>query len=147
MYALLEKAYLEKERGIPPMFPLWLSPTQVRLIPIAERHLEYIERILPALSGLRVDVDDREETVSKKIRDAGREWIPYVAVIGDKEVEKKTLSVTVRSESHGNTKKGQKQEMDVLELKTRVEGEISGKPFRRLPLSYKLSERVKFVGG
>ena len=147
MYALLEKAYLEKERGILPMFPLWLSPTQVRLIPIAERHLEYIERILPALSGLRVDVDDREETVSKKIRDAGREWIPYVAVIGDKEVEKKTLSVTIRSESHGNTKKGKKQEMDVLELKKRVEEEIRGKPFRRLPLSYKLSERVKFVGG
>ena len=147
MYALLEKAYLEKERGIPPMFPLWLSPTQVRLIPIAERHLDYVESILPALSGLRVDVDDREETVSKKIRDAGREWIPYVAVVGDNEVETKTLSVTIRGESHGNTKKGNKQEMDVLELKTRVEQEIKDKPFRQLPLSNKMSKRVKFVGG
>ncbi|KAF5414305.1 MAG: Threonine--tRNA ligase [Candidatus Methanophagaceae archaeon] len=142
-----EKAELEKERGIPPMFPLWLSPTQVRLIPIAERHLDYVESILPALSGLRVDVDDREETVSKKIRDVGREWIAYVAVIGDNEVKSKMLSVTIRGESHGNTKKGNKQEMDVLELKTRVEQEIKDKPFRQLPLSNKLSKRVKFVGG
>jgi len=147
IYALLEKAYLDKERGIPPMFPIWLSPTQVRLIPVAERHSEYVDSILPALSGIRVDVDDREETVSKKIRDAGREWIPYVAVIGDKEVESKTLSVTSRDESHGSAKKVKKQAMDVLELKALVEGEIMGKPFRRLPLSHKISERVKFVGG
>ncbi|MFZ2071368.1 MAG: threonine--tRNA ligase [Halobacteriota archaeon] len=147
LYALLEKAYLDKERGIPPMFPLWLSPTQVRLIPVAERHLAYAGTILPALPGIRVDVDDREETVSKKIRDAGREWIPYVAVIGDKEEESKTLSVTIRGESRGSTRSSHKEEMDVIALKTRIDTDISGKPFRRLPLPIKLSERVKFVGG
>ncbi len=145
MYALLERAYLDMEGGFLPMLPLWLSPTQLRIIPVAERHLEYIEEVLPVLTGIRVDVDDREETVSKKIRDAGREWIPYVAVVGDKEVEKKTLSVTIREES---SKEEQKvEEMDVFTLKNRVGEAIKSKPFRELPFSYKLSERTKFVGG
>ncbi|MCK4475824.1 MAG: threonine--tRNA ligase [Methanophagales archaeon] len=151
MYALLEKAYLEKEGGFLPMLPLWLSPTQLRMIPVAERHLEYIDEILPVLTGIRVDVDDREETVSKKIRDAGREWIPYVAVVGDKEVEKKTLSVTIREESSKSQSKGEQkqkaEEMDVFELKNRIEEIIRGKPFWELPFSHKLSERTRFVGG
>lgn len=147
MYALLEKAYLEKEGGFLPMLPLWLSPTQLRLIPVAERHLEYIEELLPVLKGVRVDVDDREETVSKRIRDAGREWIPYVAVVGDKEVEKKTLSVTIRDGSI-NLSLGKKkvEEMDVFALKNRIEGIIRGKTSRELPFSYKLSKRTRFVG-
>ena len=146
MYALLERAYLEKERGVLPMLPLWLSPTQLRIIPVAERHLEYIEGILPVLNGIRADVDDREETVSKKIRDAGRDWIPYVAVVGDKEVEKNTLSVTIREESSKGGKQ-KPEEMDVYALKNRIEQVIKSKPFRELALSYKLSERAKFVGG
>ena len=147
MYALLERAYLEKERGVLPMLPLWLSPTQVRIIPVAERHLEYIEEVLPVLSGIRTDVDDREETVSKKIRDAGREWIPYVAVVGDKEVERKMLSVTIREESSPMKGKKKPEEMDVYALKNRIEQVIKSKPFHELALSYKLSERAKFVGG
>jgi len=144
MYALLEKAYLDKEGGVLPMLPLWLSPTQLRIIPVAERHLEYVEGVLPLLTGIRVDVDDREETVSKKIRDAGREWIPYVAVVGDKEVEKKTLNVTIREES---SDKKQKVEMDVYALKERIAEGLKNKPFWKLPVSYRLSERAKFVGG
>lgn len=147
MYALLERAYLEKERGVLPMLPLWLSPTQLRIIPVAERHLEYIEEILPVLNGIRADVDDREETVSKKIRDAGREWIPYVAVVGDKELEKNTLSVTIREESGPMKGKQKPEEMDVYALKNMIEQVIKSKPFRELALSYKLSKRAKFVGG
>jgi threonyl-tRNA synthetase len=141
MYSLLEKAYLEKEGGFLPMLPLWLSPTQLRILPVAERHLEYIEEILPLLTGIRVDVDDREETVSKKIRDAGREWIPYVAVVGDKEAEQKTLSVTIR---------GSKQKvkgMSALALKEQIEAGLKDKSFIKSPLPYRLSERAKFVGG
>lgn len=153
IYALLEKAYLDKEKriGIMPVLPLWLSPTQLRLIPVAERHLKYIEKeILPVLNRtIRVDVDDRDETVSRKIRDTGREWIPYVAVIGDKEVEKQTLSVTIRAES-SNKKPQQKQkkvkEMTVSEVKEQIEAGIKDKPFRRLPFAVRLSERAKFVG-
>jgi threonyl-tRNA synthetase len=145
MYALLEKAYLDMQEGFLPMLPLWLSPTQVRIIPVAERHMEYIEELLPVLNGIRVDVDDRDETVSKKIRDAGREWIPYVAVVGEKEVERKTLNVTIRGES--NQEEQKVEEMSALELKKRIEEELKDRPFRKLPLSYKLSERARFVGG
>ena len=139
MYALLEKAYMDKERGTLPMLPLWLSPTQLRLIPVAERHHEYIRAILPALDGIRVDVDDREETVSKKIRDAGREWIPYVGVIGDREVERGTVNVNIRATQ-------QVEEMDVEELRRRIAEGIKGRPYRKLPLPLRLSERVRFVG-
>ena len=139
MYALLEKAYMDKEKGTPPMLPLWLSPTQLRLIPVAERHHEYIRAILPALDGIRVDVDDREETVSKKVRDAGREWIPYVGVIGDREVERGTVNVNIRATQ-------QVEEMDVEELRRRIAEGIKGRPYRKLPLPLRLSERVRFVG-
>jgi threonyl-tRNA synthetase len=145
IYALLEKAYLEKEGGFMPMLPLWLSPTQLRILPVAERHLEYIDRILPVLNGIRVDVDDREETVSKKIRDAGREWIPYVAVVGDKEVENKTLSVTIRGES--SKKKKKVVEMRVSALRKRIEEDLKAKTPIKSTRSYGLSERVKFAGG
>ena len=100
---------------------------------------------MPALNGIRVDVDDREETVSKKIRDAGREWIPYVAVVGDKEVENKTLSVTIREES--SEKKKKVVEMSVSALRKRIEEDLKAKTPIKSTRSYKLSERVKFAGG
>ncbi|MFQ6071290.1 MAG: threonine--tRNA ligase, partial [Methanosarcinales archaeon] len=96
MYALLEKAYLKAQKKEIAKLPTWLSPTQVRIIPVAERHIEFAKEVAMQLT-CRVDIDDREETVSKKIRDAGREWIPYVVVLGDKEMESGTLSVTVRA--------------------------------------------------
>ncbi|MHC1635783.1 MAG: threonine--tRNA ligase [Candidatus Methanospirareceae archaeon] len=144
IYALLEKAYLSMEKGLLPMLPVWLSPTQLRIIPVAERHLDYIYEILPMLRGVRVDIDDRDETVAKKIRDAGREWIPYVAVVGDKEVEAGTLSVTIREESRKEKQK--MEELRVTELIERIKESTKGLPFKKLPLPHKLSERPKFVG-
>ncbi|HDM60045.1 MAG TPA: threonine--tRNA ligase, partial [Archaeoglobus veneficus] len=87
MYALLEKAYMEKEKGKLPMLPVWLSPTQVRIIPVSERYLDYALDVASKMKDVRVDVDDRDETLGKKIRDASTEWIPYIAVVG--EVEEK----------------------------------------------------------
>src|SRR5690606_21495829 len=98
MYALLEKAARLSEQGKLPMLETWLSPTQVRIIPVAERHQARALEIASEL-GQRTDIDDRDETVGKKIRDAGREWIPYVAVIGDEELASGELTVTVRAES------------------------------------------------
>jgi threonyl-tRNA synthetase len=82
-------------------FPLWLAPTQVILMPIADRHLEYIrevERELKA-AGLRVEVDDRAERLQAKIRDAQLEKVPYMVVVGDKEVEQGQLAVRPRGEN------------------------------------------------
>jgi len=142
MYALLEKAHRESESGKVPMFATWLSPTQVRMIPIAERHIARAEEVAKTL-GFRVDVDDRDETVGRKIRDAGREWVPYVVVIGDEELESGDLAVTVRAES--KPKKPHKVKMTTEELRERLSQETRGKPWKCLPLPVKLSERPRFI--
>jgi len=139
IYALLEKAYLTSKKGGIPALPTWLSPTQVRLIPVADRHLEYAKGVAHALHDLRVDIDDREETVGKRVRAAGREWIPYVVVIGDKELESGILSVTIRSESR-------KVKETIQELHDRVMAEIMGMPYRGLNLPVLMSERPVFFG-
>jgi len=142
MYALLEKAHKESEAGKVPMFATWLSPTQVRAIPVAERHIGRAEEIAQNL-GFRVDIDDRDETVGRKIRDAGREWVPYVVVIGDEELESGNLAVTIRAESE--PKKPKRVSMTAEELKARLAEETAGKTWKQLPLPAKLTERPKFI--
>jgi threonyl-tRNA synthetase len=143
MYALLEKAHMNSEKGIMPMFPVWLSPTQVRIIPVTEKHMGYAQKVAGELN-CRVDIDDREETVGKKIREAGKDWIPYVAVVGDEEVSSNNLTVTVRSESSSN--KSVNVKMTVQELNERISNEVSDFPFKGLPLAVRLSARPRFVG-
>ncbi len=79
-------------------FPLWLAPVQVGLVPIAERHNAYGEKLLAQLkgAGLRVDLDGRNEKMNAKIRDFTMQKVPYVLVFGDKEAEAGTVSVRVR---------------------------------------------------
>ncbi len=144
MYALLEKAHMQAEKGILPMLPVWLSPTQVRVIPVSEKFLEKSIEVAEELRNrrIRVDVDDRDETLAKKIRDAGREWIPYVVVVGEEEVRGGYLTVTVRAES---TLKEQKRvRMSLDELVERIRRECEGKPFKPLPLPMLLSKRPSF---
>jgi threonyl-tRNA synthetase len=79
-------------------FPLWLSPVQVILLPIADRHKEHCESVKKKLedAGLRVEIDDRAETTNKKVRDAEVRKINYILVIGDKEVGNRTVNVRTR---------------------------------------------------
>jgi len=142
IYSLLEKASMKAEGGEVPMLPVWLSPTQVRIIPIAERHMEFAEKIASHLQ-CRADIDDREETVGKKIRNAGQEWVPYVVVVGDRETESGNINVTVREESR--PKKPSKVEMSVDELNSRIIAETAGMPQGHLPLAQKLSMRPRFI--
>lgn len=144
IYALLEKAAMKSEEGELPSLPTWLSPTQLRLIPVSEEFIEDAERIVETLSSFRVDIDDRDETVGKKIREASMEWIPYIAVIGERERNTGKLSVTVRSES--SLKNPKIVEMTLEELKERLQKECSGFPFKPLTLPEKLSKRVRFIG-
>jgi threonyl-tRNA synthetase len=80
-------------------FPLWLAPVQVMLIPIADRHLEYVRGMASELeaAGLRVEVDERSERMQAKIRDAQLQKVPYMLVVGDKEVEAQAVAVRLRS--------------------------------------------------
>lgn len=139
IYALLEKAHLTSEAGGVPTIPTWLAPTQVRLIPVADRHIEYAEDVARTMRDVRVDIDDRDETVGKRIRAAGREWIPYVIVIGDKEVESGVLSVTIRAKSG-------KVEETAGELHERVISEIADMSYRQINLPVMLSQRAVFFG-
>jgi threonyl-tRNA synthetase len=80
-------------------FPVWLSPTQVALIPIADRHVEYANTISEQLrkAGLRVMVDSRSDRMNSKIRDAQNQKIPYMLVIGDKELEEGMVALRLRN--------------------------------------------------
>ena len=81
-------------------FPAWLAPVQVALLPIADRHLDYVNGIKEMLEarGIRCEVDDRNEKIGKKIRDNQLQKIPYMLVIGDKDVENHSVSVRSRKE-------------------------------------------------
>jgi threonyl-tRNA synthetase len=142
VYALLEKAYKEQQNGKLPMLPLWLSPTQVRLIPISDKFTEKVEEIAKEIAAhcIRVDIDDRTSTLQKKVREAETEWVPYVIVVGQRELESGVLSIRDR-ETHGKV-----QNMKLDELITKITGKLEGKPFKPLPLPLNLSKRPQFYG-
>ena len=80
-------------------FPVWLAPIQVMVIPVADRHLDYAHKLEDELKseGVRVKVDARSETVNLKIRQAQLDKIPYMLVVGDREVASSTVSVRLRT--------------------------------------------------
>jgi len=82
--------------------PVWLSPTQVQIIPIGNKHVSYANNIMSKLKEkrIRVSLDDRSETMQAKIRDAQMKKIPYMLIVGDKEVEKNEVSVRLRTEEN-----------------------------------------------
>ena len=88
---------IEKYAGA---FPLWLAPTQVKLLAVADRHLDYAYEIAKKLEaqGLRVEVDSRSEKIGYKIREAQMEKVPYMIIVGDKDIEAKTISVRHRKD-------------------------------------------------
>jgi threonyl-tRNA synthetase len=142
IYALLEKAYKEQQKGKAPMLPLWLSPTQVRLIPISDKFLEKVEEIADKMEAqcIRVDVDDRAMTLQKRVREAETEWIPYVIVVGEREIESGNLAVRDR-EARGSPKN-----MKLEEFLTEIHKKTENKPFKPLPLPRNLSKRPQFHG-
>jgi threonyl-tRNA synthetase len=142
IYALLEKAYRQQMAGKAPMLPIWLSPTQVRLIPISDKFMERVEEIAQKIESkcIRVDIDDSSSTLQKKIREAEQEWIPYIVVIGEKEVESGSLSVRDREA------KGAQSNLTIDDLLAIIAAKTFGKPFKGLPLPQKLSKRPQFHG-
>ncbi|MDA0140164.1 threonine--tRNA ligase [Solirubrobacter sp. CPCC 204708] len=74
-------------------FPVWLAPVQAIVLPVADRHVEYARELQSALDGFRVEVDDRTESIGRKIREAELRKIPYMLVVGDREVQERTASV------------------------------------------------------
>jgi threonyl-tRNA synthetase len=81
-------------------FPVWLSPVQAVVIPVADRHLDYAHEVKETLDarGLRVEVDDSQNSMQKKIRENSRQKIPYLLIVGDREAEEGTVNVRRRGE-------------------------------------------------
>jgi threonyl-tRNA synthetase len=143
IYALLEKAAKISKSGGVPSLPLWLASTQVRLIPVnKEQHIDFCQRIADQLSEsnkIRVDVDDRDESVAKKIRDSESEWIRYTLVIGDKEI--KTQIFTVRDrDSRSN-----QPQMTLEELVAEIFYKMQDKSYLPLSLPRNISERPQIM--
>ncbi|WP_435359226.1 threonine--tRNA ligase [Haloarchaeobius sp. DFWS5] len=138
MAALLEQAATMDR----PRLPTWLSPTQVRFVPVREEHRHHCEALADDLdaAGIRVDIDDRTgESVGKRVSKAERDWVPYYAVVGDREVDADTLKVAVRET-------GAEAELTPPELEQRVAAEIDGLPRVRRYLPRRLSRRPQFPG-
>ena len=111
--------YIEHTAGV---FPLWLSPIQVRILPVSEKHLEYANEVFKTLkeAGVRVEVDDANESLGKKIRDAKGQKIPYLLVVGDAEVKDGTITVESRD-------KGKLDAMNTEELLSLLKKEIESR--------------------
>ncbi len=139
--AILESTARQKV----PRLPTWLSPSQVRVIPVAERHLSFAEKIAADLNNakIRADLDDRDESVGKKVREAGMDWVPYVVVVGDAEVESGRLTVTIRSKSEPN--KPFKESFSFDDLVTLVGADCGAMPFRPLYTPMKLSKKARYI--
>ncbi len=136
LYTLFDSALKMKH----PSLPVWASPTQVRLIPVSSEHLNYAESLADVLDqvGIRVDVDDRDMTVGNKVREAEMMWIPYIAVVGKKEVE--TASISLRSRADETQKT-----VTITELSNKVKRDVEGKPQLPSHLPRQLSLRPRFV--
>jgi threonyl-tRNA synthetase len=141
IYALLEKAHRESLQGKAPILPLWLAPTQVRIIPVSEQFLRESEKLMKQIesSDIRVDLDDRSLSLGKKVRAAEKEWVNYVIVIGEKELNSDVLPVRDR-------KAGRKtRKIKLQELINEISAEIGDKPFKPLSLPKLLSKRLQFA--
>jgi threonyl-tRNA synthetase len=101
-------------------FPTWLAPVQAVVIPVADRHLGYAQKVREALadSGLRVEVDDSPNSMQKKIRENARQRVPYLLVVGDDEAGDGTVNVRKRGEKV-------QEAVGVEEFANRVQAEVA----------------------
>lgn len=140
IYALLEKAAKDSQEGKKPHLPLWLSPTQVRVIPLKEEFYEFCEKLSEKISSnnIRVDIDDRNESIGKRIREAEKEWIRYILVIGEKEASSENLSIRDRQT-------GTVRELSFDDFVDEIDVQTKGKPFTGLNLPKNLSKRPQLM--
>ena len=136
MYTLLEKAATDSKEGRKPQLPLWLAPTQVRVIPLKDEFLEFSKDLTKKLSSknIRADIDDRNESIGKRIREAEKEWIRYILVIGEKEVGSQNLSIRDRNTSDV-------RELSFDEFISEINSQTTGKPYSSLNVPLLLSKR------
>lgn len=141
IYGLLERAYARQTAGGVPALPFWLNPVQVRFIPISEKYLALANNLAQIFTEamIRADIDDRDETVQKRVREAEKEWVSYIIVVGEE--EEKTGLLNVRGREERKITK-----LKIEEILEEIRKKASGKPFLPLPLPKMLSKRPKLLG-
>jgi len=128
------------------MFPVWLSPTHIRFIPVKNDFVGVCETFIDEFNKksqyvhIRADIDDREQSVSRKIRDAEKEWIPIIVVVGEKESSSKSFTPRFRVNTIGE----QNRSYNLDELYNLIKDITSGFPQQRLPFPIHLLKRPKF---
>jgi len=136
LFTLLDSAVRLERQGKKPMLPVWVSPTQVRIIPVAQQFVKQGMKLLGTLekAGIRADLDDRDDTMQSKVRDAELSWIPFSVIYGEKEIKTKQLSVRSRTDST-------ESKIGLTAFLKRLKGEVEGYPVRPLTYPVLLSQR------
>lgn len=139
IYTILDTCAKMEQQGKKPQLPLWLAPSQVRIIPVTREFLPYADQLAERLnqSRTRTDIDDSDETVEKRVRDAEMLWIPYIIVVGGREKGADKLPVRVRG-------KGDQRRMTVDELASEIREKTADYPFRALTVPLHVSTRPAY---
>ncbi len=139
IFTILDACAKMEQKGKKPQLPLWLAPSQVRIIPVTREFLPHANELAENLNGRRVrtDVDDSDETVEKRVRDAEMLWVPYIIVVGAREKGAEKLPVRVRET-------GTQSGMTIDELASEIRKKSAGYPFRPLALPLHVSERPAY---
>ena len=136
LFTLLDSAVRLERQGKKPMLHIWISPVQVRIIPIAKQFVKQGMTLLETLenAGIRADLDDRDDTMQSKVRDAELSWIPYTVIYGEKEIETKELSIRSRADS-------KESKIALPAFLKRVKADVEGYPTKSLTYPILLSQR------
>jgi threonyl-tRNA synthetase len=139
--SILENAAVDEQNKKNPMLPLWLAPTQIRLCPVNDSFVNEADALAEKFEQeqIRVDIDDRAESIGRKIHDAETEWIPYTIVIGEKEKVSEEYPLRFRSDS-----KVKKMFFD--DIVKEIKAKTADLPWKSLPLDRRVTKRPVFYG-
>lgn len=137
--SILENIAIDEQEGKVPEYPLWLAPTQIRLANVEGNHLPKATELSNYFESnkIRSDIDDRNHSVGKKVKNSERDWVPYILVVGDKELSSDVLSVRIRNEKRN-------EEMSKESLVNLIRSQTEMLPYERLSLPKLLSKRPSF---
>lgn len=137
LYMILDTAVQMEAKGKVGTLPTWIQPEQVRFMNVTDGHLAKAKELAMKVqnAGIRVSLDDRSETVGKKVREAKQDWVGYAVVIGDKEMESDNLVVFDRAQNKN-------VDMTLTQLIEKVRSEIGDMPFRPMYMPMELNRRV-----
>ena len=136
LFTLLDSAVRLERLGRKPMLPVWIAPAQVRIIPVSQQFVKQGMELLGELekAGIRADLDDRDDTMQSKVRDAELSWIPDTIIYGEKEISAKELSVRSRASS-------KESKIALTPFLKQFKNEVEGYPTRPLTYPALLSQR------